>query len=118
MTVYVDAAKNPLGRMKMCHMLADTLPELLAMADTIGVDRRWYQGFDKASCPHFDIAMSKRALAVAAGAAEVDRHRLVNVIRTIKSDAIARVRAGLPHGWQRSACGQINDPTDDLSDQP
>lgn len=51
-------------RMRMCHMLADTTGELLAMADTIGVDRRHIQ---HAGDPkeHFDIAQSKRALAVA-----------------------------------------------------
>lgn len=81
MTVYVDPAVWPFGRMVMCHMWADTLAELLAMADTIGVARKWIQGHPtlslpehrKASWVHFDIAKSKRALAVAAGAVETDR---------------------------------------------
>lgn len=62
MTVYVDDMRAPFGRMLMCHMIADTEDELLAMADTIGVARKWYQG------DHFDIALSKRALAIEAGA--------------------------------------------------
>lgn len=41
MTVYVDDVEHVFGRMKMCHMWADTLDELLAMADRIGVDRKW-----------------------------------------------------------------------------
>ena len=49
----------------MCHMIADTEDELHAMADRIGVARRWYQG------DHYDIALSKRAAAVAAGAVEI-----------------------------------------------
>lgn len=51
-------------------MLADSEEELLAMADRIGVARRWHQ---KAGTrySHFDICQSKRALAVAAGAKEV-----------------------------------------------
>jgi hypothetical protein len=99
MTVYVDDMFAPYGRMKMSHMLADSRDELLEMADKIGVDRRWYQGFEKASCPHFDIAKSKRSLAIAAGAVEVDRSELVAVMRRVKSEAVARKRAGLGHGW-------------------
>lgn len=41
MAVYVDPAQHPFGRMIMCHMWADTLDELLAMADRIGVQRKW-----------------------------------------------------------------------------
>lgn len=100
MPVYVDGAENAFGRMKMCHMLADTLPELLAMADKIGVDRRWYQGFDKASCPHFDVCKSKREAAVRAGAVEVSRHALAALTRTIKAEALALVKAGHKHGWE------------------
>lgn len=100
MTVYVDAAENDFGRMKMCHMLADTPNELFAMAEKIGVDRRWYQGFEKASCPHFDIAKSKRSLAVKSGAVEVNRSELVAVMRIIKTAALAKVKAKEPHGWE------------------
>lgn len=72
MPVYVDNMRAAVGRMKMCHMLADTTEELLAMADLIGVDRRWIQ---KQGTPHehFDIALSKRATAIEAGAVAVSR---------------------------------------------
>lgn len=75
MTVYVDDMQAPFGRMKMCHMAADTTEELIAMADKIGVARRWIQHAGTTR-EHFDIAMSKRALAVAAGAKEVTRKEL------------------------------------------
>lgn len=72
MTVYVDPARWPYGRMLMCHMWADTLDELLAMADRIGVARKWLQQPPKASWVHFDVCKSMRAKAVAAGAVETD----------------------------------------------
>jgi hypothetical protein len=58
------------GRLIMCHMIADTDEELHAMADRIGVARRWWQAPPKHRS-HYDIALSKRALAVAAGAQEI-----------------------------------------------
>jgi hypothetical protein len=70
MTVYVDDMRAPYGRLVMCHMIADTEEELHAMADRIGVARKWYQG------DHYDIALSKRALAVTAGAREITRRQL------------------------------------------
>lgn len=74
MTVYVDDMyKLPMGqfgRMKMSHMLADSTEELLAMADTIGVQRRWIQ-YPGTDGEHFDIALSKRKLAVENGAVEI-----------------------------------------------
>ncbi|MFB2562445.1 DUF4031 domain-containing protein [Rhizobium sp. IMFF44] len=81
MTVYVDDMRANFGSMVMCHMWADTDAELLTMADKIGVNRKWIQGHPKlsfgkhrnASWVHFDIALSKRAIAVKAGAVETDR---------------------------------------------
>lgn len=74
MACYVDPAVHPFGRMVMCHLWADTEAELMAMVDKIGVSRKWVQRPPKASWLHFDIAKSKRALAVAAGAIETDRY--------------------------------------------
>lgn len=68
MAVFVDDMKASFGRMKMCHMLADTDEELHAMADRIGVARRWWQSPEKTSGSHYDIALSKRALALGFGA--------------------------------------------------
>ncbi|ABS15042.1 DUF4031 domain-containing protein [Brucella anthropi] len=81
MSVFVDDMAAAFGNMLMCHMWADTDEELLTMADMIGVKRKWIQGhptlsFGKhrnASWVHFDIAKSKRALAIKLGALETDR---------------------------------------------
>lgn len=74
MTVYVDDMfKFPMGqfrRMKMSHLCADTEPELHAMADAIGIDRKWYQG------DHYDISITKRNLAIKAGAVPVSLRQM------------------------------------------
>jgi hypothetical protein len=75
MSVYVDTMRAPLGRMKMCHMIADSHEELMAMVRTIGVDPKWIQDAGTHR-EHFDIALSKRALAVAAGAREITLREL------------------------------------------
>jgi hypothetical protein len=80
MAVYVDSVRAAYGRMVMCHMVADTSAELLAMADRIGVDRKWLQ-YPGSHHEHFDIALSKRALAVKAGAVEVTRQELGKILR-------------------------------------
>lgn len=82
MSCFVDQPIFPLGRMKMCHLWADSLDELFGMVDRIGVNRKWIQGhptlsFGKhrnASWIHFDIAKGKRDLAIGAGAIETDRY--------------------------------------------
>lgn len=74
MTVYVDDVKHPFGRMIMCHMWADSEAELLAMADRIGVARKWIQRPPKASWVHFDISLGMKAKALAAGAVLTDKY--------------------------------------------
>lgn len=78
MGVYVDNAELPYGRMKMCHLIADTHEELVRMADAIGVARRWIQGGTR---EHFDICLAKRKLAVAQGAIEVDQRQLLSILK-------------------------------------
>lgn len=70
MSVYVDNMRARFGRMIMCHMRADSTEELLAMADTIGVARKWIQ-YPGTSREHFDICLSAKAKAIAAGAIEL-----------------------------------------------
>ena len=79
--VYVDDMKAdyrpkhaPGRRYVMSHMIADTTAELFAMADKIGVARKWYQ-FD-----HFDITQTKRALAIKHGAIAVSRMQLGRMV--------------------------------------
>lgn len=71
----------------MCHMIADGPDELHAMADRIGVARRWFQAPPKASFWHYDIAKSKRAHAVQLGAIECGRVAFVMNLRRIRASA-------------------------------
>jgi hypothetical protein len=87
-SVYVDRARNGYGRMLMCHLIADTPEELHAMADRIEVARRWFQEPPKASFWHYDIAQSKRALAIGAGAIDCDRNTFVAVLRRIRESKV------------------------------
>ena len=88
MPVYVDRAANAFGRMSMSHMIADTPEELHAMADRIGLQRQWFQAPPKASFWHYDIAQSKRALAVKAGAIDCDRVAFVGHLRRIRASGV------------------------------
>ncbi|MBP6727603.1 MAG: DUF4031 domain-containing protein [Thauera sp.] len=95
MAVYVDDMHlTKLGqyrRMKMCHMVADTPQELLAMADKIGVQRKWIQHAGTVK-EHFDICMSKRAKAVEAGAVEVTMEQVALMVRA-KREQLSQVSA-------------------------
>jgi len=51
--------------MTMCHMIADTDEELQEMALKIGLSRGW-QHHD-----HYDVSVSKKALAIENGAIEM-----------------------------------------------
>ena len=72
MTIYVDRARHPFKGHMMCHMTADNLGELHAMAGRIAMRREWFQIPPKASFPHYDIPAPRRALAIDYGAVEVD----------------------------------------------
>jgi hypothetical protein len=100
MTVYVDDMKAefkpdhaPGRRYVMSHMIADTDDELHAMADKIGVARKWFQG------DHYDIAQSKKAIAVLAGAKAITLRQLAHMVM--------RRRRGLSLGTPEEADVEI-----------
>lgn len=99
MTVYVDDVNIPYQGMRMSHLWADKLPELLAMVDAIGVNRKWLQRPPKASWLHFDIAFSKKQLAIARGAVLTDKFGPVEHLAKldIASGVPARVARGRRH---------------------
>jgi hypothetical protein len=99
MAVYVDGSRNGFGRMVMCHMLADTPTELHAMADAIGMKRAWYQGPDKASFPHYDLSLSRRAAAVAMGAREITRQECAGLMKEVRRRLVSEGATWASSGW-------------------
>jgi len=86
MAVYVDDMYAQYGRMKMSHMIADTPDELDAMADRIGVDRRWKQRAGTVF-EHYDVSIGARAKAVKLGAIELTLRELAMKRREIERAA-------------------------------
>lgn len=78
--IYVDRARHPFGRMKMCHMIADTSEELMAMAAKIGVQPKWVQD-PGTPREHFDICQRKKQLALDQGAQELGKREFMLIIR-------------------------------------
>ena len=84
MTVYVDNAEIAFGRMKMSHMIADTVEELHEMAERIGMRSEWFQASPPSSFPHYDVSLSKRREAVRLGAVLMNRREIGEKIRELK----------------------------------
>lgn len=80
MAVYVDPLHWQYGRLQVCHLWADDLPDLLSTADAVGVPRRLLRGHPALSVPffrtaawvHFQIGAAARRQAVHIGALETD----------------------------------------------
>lgn len=98
MAVYVDQPLFRFRGMVMCHMWADSLDELHAMADRLGLKRAWFQGPPKARWAHYDVSTAVRARAIAFGAVETDRYGALEHLARLAGDRrkleqIAAVRA-------------------------
>jgi hypothetical protein len=75
MTVYVDqdrfrTGKN--GRVRYCHMTADTIEELHGFARKIGVNKCWFET-SRSGIPHYDLNATNRGEALRHGALEWQR---------------------------------------------
>lgn len=79
MGVYVDSIDLPYRGMTMCHMVADTTEELLAMVDKIGVAKKWIQ-YPGTVHEHFDICKSKKLLALKHGAQQVTLRQMAEFL--------------------------------------
>lgn len=82
MAVYVDNARIPFRGWLMCHMFADSLDELHAMAQRLGLKRSWFQRGSVLA--HYDVCLTKRARALRLGAVAVDTEWVRARIRQVR----------------------------------
>lgn len=82
MPVYVDNLRDYGWRHgPSCHLIADSVDELMEFAVGMGLQREWFQA---KSTPHFDLTADGRKLAVEHGAIELDQRQLVAKIRELR----------------------------------
>jgi hypothetical protein len=81
MTAYVDDMNIMYRGKPRFHMSADSIAELHAFALLIGVKRCWWHSGSR--YPHYDINLTQRATAVAAGAQEVTAKQLVVMLKRL-----------------------------------
>jgi len=78
MMVFVDNMNAHFRGMIMCHLMAETTDELDAFAKKLGLRRKWRQA---GSWNHYDICLSMKKQAIAAGAREVTTREMVMLVR-------------------------------------
>ncbi len=82
MPVYVDNLRDyGWHRGPSCHLIADSVDELMEFAESIGLRREWFQS---KSSPHFDLTAEGRKVAVENGAIEINQRDLVKKLREIR----------------------------------
>ena len=98
MACYVDTVRsypgNGLRFTEFCHLLADTREELHAMADALGIPRRFFQ--DHPWRWHHDLPEHLRERAVELGAQEVTLHQVGELLRRRRAAVKASVQEGEP----------------------
>ena len=94
MSVYVDDAVTLWRGRRWAHLMADTLDELHAMAESLGLPRRAFQ--DKTSGAHYDVDADLRERALALGAIAISRHADRALVRRVIARAKAQGRGEAP----------------------
>ena len=90
MTVYIDDAVQHWRDQRWAHLMADTLPELHAMAARLGIPRRAFQ--NKLSGAHYDVPAPLREQAIAFGARAISRHTDRELLKAVIANARAQAR--------------------------
>jgi hypothetical protein len=89
---YVDTVRSyPSAGLRFsdyCHLLADSRDELHAMADQLGIPRRFFQ--DHPWRWHHDLPAHLRPLAIEYGALEVTMHDVGVLLRARRAELTTR----------------------------
>ncbi len=85
MAVYIDDAVHPWRGERWAHLMADTLPELHALAQRLGIPRRAFQ--NRPSGAHYDVPAPLREQAIALGARGISRHTDRELLRAVIANA-------------------------------
>jgi hypothetical protein len=87
MAVYVDRLVDyNWHRGPSCHLVADSVEELIAFAEQIGLRREWFQ---PKSSPHFDLTADGRKAAIENGAIPLSNREFVAKIRELRKRRLA-----------------------------
>ena len=87
MGVYVDKLVDYSWRHgPSCHLIADSVKELMAFAVAMGLRAEWFQ---PSSSPHFDLTREGRVAAVRHGAIELSNREFVTKIRELRVRRLA-----------------------------
>ena len=92
MTVYIDDAVHPWRGERWAHLMADTLPELHAMAMQLGIPPRAFQNL--ASGAHYDVPAPLREKAIMLGARPISRHTDRALMKAVIANARAQYQQG------------------------
>lgn len=105
MAVYVDSLMSHGWRLRgkptdNAHLFADSVEELHAFAEALGLRRRWFQ-YKPGKLPHYDVTPGFYWQAIRRGAVHLERAEAVAKMREIKArdaerlDGLARRFADL-----------------------
>lgn len=119
MAVYVDEAaySKPPRFINWAHLTADSVDELHAFAQRLGLKRSWFQ--DKhPTFPHYDVSPSVRAKAITLGAVEVKgKERVAQMVEQARNRNLERGIAGAladhyaaTTGLDRASMGEPEQP--------
>jgi len=90
MAVYIDNLRDYGWRHgPSCHLIADSLEELIEFAVRLGMKKEWFQ---PKSSPHFDLNAEGRKTAVENGAIELSQRDFVAKLRELRANAKEQLR--------------------------